>query len=157
MEHAFWQSLKLLRSNTWRCRTLGGKTSIYSSPSNSYSTRHTEEKTGREKKIKAEGRGQREGKFKREMPHNSTRKAIMSRLQLIFYLCANWKWPGGMKNDSTSCCTILSLLLSYTAFNMQFSNQNEISDNSEHRIGLVQLMGYSLQTYGSGGTPTVNI
>jgi len=43
------------------------------------------------KKIKAEGRGQREGKFKREMPHNSTRKAIMSRLQLIFYLCANWK------------------------------------------------------------------
>lgn len=27
----------------------------------------------------------------REMHHRSIRKAIMSRLQLIFYLCANWK------------------------------------------------------------------
>lgn len=147
-----FDSLKLLCSNMWKCRALHRKTSIHTSPLKLLFHMTYRGKTARGGKIKAEGRGKREVKFEREMSHNSTRKAIMSRLQLIFYLCANWKWPGGMKNDSTSCFTILSLLLSYTAFNMQFSNWNEISENSEHKIGLVQLMGYSLQTYGSGRT-----
>lgn len=48
----------------------------------------------REKKKqleKKEERGRGERDKGREMPHNSTKKAIISRLQLIFYLCANWK------------------------------------------------------------------